>query len=165
MALPSKGDPDRPLHLAARSMNLLALILVLFGILGVVGAALGGSAFIIAITVVYLGIGIGFRVSGRYLVRHRRWALIVGIVLASLALLGSVLALVADLAALILTPGRTIGLSFAIAVIMVAAFGQLLYHLVLGFEAISAWERRGGTERERGFEPIMAQPIDSERPK
>ncbi|HZK82737.1 MAG TPA: hypothetical protein VFC46_16755 [Humisphaera sp.] len=173
MALPPKGDPRRPLHLAIRSARAFGIIFVLFGCVTLVPLALmvarrGFSLRLMMILprlasamIVTLGPGATYLVIAFYLKRQRHWAIVTGIVLASMQLL---IALVgggfftvflfsggAGMEDYLLIPAAIIGL-------VILALIQLICHLVNSFDAI----KHVPIEEQRGFEPLMVEPMDSE---
>ena len=168
MPLPPRGDPRRPLHLAIRSTRLLGGLFVVIGLLALGLPMLymfrGGGAGPMAITLAvgamaYLVPGIAYILCAIYLRRRQLWAVIVGIVLASIQLLLVLFGLV----------GIAVGLANAGSVVPVflfvylglivlvgVALAQLIYHLARSFEAI---KHPPFGEEIRGFEPLPVAPL------
>jgi hypothetical protein len=173
MALPPKGDPRRPLHLAIRSSRAFGIIFVLLGCATVVPLALtiartGFSLRLIRVFVQFasaisitFGPGLTYLVIAFYLKRRRRWAIVTGIVLASIQLLiasvGACFFVVflfsegAGMEDFLLIPGAILGFAILASI-------QFICHLINSFEAI----KYVSIEEQRGFEPLMVQPMDSE---
>ena len=169
MPIPPKGDPRRPLHLAIRSMRLLGGILILFAtcvgatfVLRVSGSSRRPPIAALISILLYLLPGASFILLALFLARRQLWAVVASICLASMALLGALLALLgllisafgphADFQPVLLVP-------LGVTAIVVAALVQLIYHLARSFTAIRIAE-----PQERGFEPIMVRnPNDETR--
>lgn len=163
MALPPKGDPRRPLHLAVRSLRVLGVILVLFSLctlgpttLPMLRSGRGGPGnfpvFLVLAVLVYLVPGVLYLVFSIFLARRERWAVIGGLVLASVHGALSLLALVSM--ALVAATGQVPGpavIPLVVMALVVVALAQLIYHLARSFEAIRY--PPFGVE-ERGFEPL-----------
>jgi len=164
MALPPRGDPRRPLHLAIRSTRLLAIIfLFLGGCLCAAVLANGRRSSIIslpamAMLLFYFGPGVAYLIFTIYLKRRQFWAVLSSLILASIQLL---FALVVAITLLIVSMIKSAhNVNFVIAPllllgIVILALAQLIYHLALSFEAI----KHVPVEEQRGFEPLMVQPI------
>ena len=172
MALPPRGDPRRPLHLAIRSLRALGIVLLLFGTCTLVpmmmmmtrtGAGRGvvGPAWIMVLGSFFYAVpGALFVVFSVYLGRHRFWAVVGALIVSSVVglflLLGSVSVLVVVLtrtgAPRDTTPIAVVAVIF---LLFVAAIGQLIYHLAKSFEAI---KHPPFGQEFRGFEPIALQP-------
>jgi hypothetical protein len=103
----------------------------------------------------YLLPAAGFFVCAYYVKRRRSWAVIVSLVLASLGCLFGLVTLIAGAVMMSQQPWHPAMLiPIVLAALIVAAFGQLIYHLARSFEAIQY-----SPPDERGFEPIMAAPV------
>ncbi len=166
MALPPKGDPRRPMHLAIRSMRLLGVILILLSLLGMlplffIPAARPGVSKILMIfffgaLLIYLIPGVLFLIFSIFLKRRQAWAIIGGIVLSSILLLIAVIALagvLVNFATVGHTPAALIGL--VMSVLFVAAFTQLIIHLSQSFKALKYFP----VDEQRGFEVAPVAPI------
>ena len=156
MALPPRGDPRRPLHLAIRSTRLLAIIfLFLGGCLCAAVLANGRRSSIISLPAMAMLLFYTI-----YLKRRQFWAVLSSLILASIQLL---FALVVAITLLIVSMIKSAhNVNFVIAPllllgIVILALAQLIYHLALSFEAI----KHVPVEEQRGFEPLMVQPIAS----
>jgi hypothetical protein len=155
MPLYPSGDPRRPLQLAVRSMRWLGIFLTIIGVLMLVSFAFflrrGSvvSRLPLLSTLVYLGPGVLYLLFAIFLARRQRWAVIAGLILASIqAVLSAILFVV------VLTQGPEAWLAIAICGLLVAALIQLIFHLSKSFEAI----RLSETE-QRGFEPLPVQTL------
>lgn len=171
MALPPKGDPTRPAHLAARSTRLLGILLSLLGVLAVLATAgeiryiLRGSSRMrwyaivpVAISFGMLGFGIGLLVIVRPVRRMRVWAVITGMVMTSCLLAVSLLYLVLTVWMLSWyapgdIPPRAL-IPVATELFALVAFGQMLMQLIQAFK-----HRKNDPNFMRGFAPLMVQPI------
>ena len=184
MPLPPKGHPDRPLRLAARTMLVLGVLLLLMAtcVGGVAGTAMfnarnsgrptpgPGVFLLVALLAVYVLPGATMILCWHHLKEYRRWAVIVGLVVAGLALAVSLLGLVSNVIGLLVSDRGSVG-GLIMAMLFLAAFGQLLYHLIKSFEAIRLHEQ--GQTQGHGFQPIYdadlfdeaTSPSDSDRPK
>jgi hypothetical protein len=162
MPLPPKGDPRRPLYLAIRSTRVLAAIFLLFGSFAVFplvvgGVMLGGLSAIATASffVFYMGPGVVYLLCSIYLKRRQFWAVLVSLVLASIQLLLALTGMVFLFVALnqMSRIGNFTFLLWAIIPIalIILALAQLIYHLILSFEAIKYIP----IEEQRGFEPIL----------
>lgn len=163
MALPDKGDPTRPLHLAARSSRLLGMLMVLLGTLvlavalftrsGSRGTALNQMSLMLFIgAAIYLLPGIALMVIVRPLRNGKMWAIVTGMGLAGILLLFATLSLGGTVLQLIYGRGSLVAL--AVSAFAVLAFGQMLMHVIQGYR-----NRRNAPDAQRGFEPLMVQPI------
>jgi hypothetical protein len=169
MAVPPKGDPRRPLHLAIRSTRVLAVIFLLLGTCSfspffLRGPMPGSAGLFISMSVLvfYIGPGVAYLVFSIYLKRRQFWAVVAALVLASIQLFLSLLGGVFFVVAMAAGQSRTPSVPTAVAVIptaiiglVVLALAQLVYHLALSFEAI----KYAPAEELRGFEPLMGQGI------
>ena len=164
MAIPPRGDPRRPLHLAVRSTRVLAIIFLLFGTCASIpmlihGAVpMGGRMFLnLSVFIVYVGPGAVYLVTAIYLKCRRFWALILALVMASIQLLFALLGISVLLIAEMRQPaGSVAAIPAAILIFIILALAQLIYHLSLSFNAI----RYTPVEEQHGFEPLMAQPVE-----
>ncbi|HWP39779.1 MAG TPA: hypothetical protein VNL70_02550 [Tepidisphaeraceae bacterium] len=168
MPLPPKGDPRRPLHLAVRSMRLLGIVLLILGsfsLMPVVAAIRRGPdprfAFaVVTVLMVYVVPGVLYLLGSVFLSRRRPWAIVVGLVLASVQLIFCLLGLIILLAVWTGQSDESFGIVVAGAatVLLSAAFAQLIYHLAKSFEAI----RHPPIEELHAFQPLMVEPIDAD---
>jgi len=168
MALPPKGDPRRPLHLAVRSTRMLAIIFLLFGSCAFVPFLIRGAMPVnarvfleLGNVILYFGPGAVYLVTSIYLMRRRFWAVVVAIVLASIQLLLVLIGIISLLIVMMRQPIPQPVSSFAlipagILLLIILALVQLIYHLALSFEAIKYIP----VEEQHGFEPLMAQPVE-----
>jgi hypothetical protein len=176
MALPSKGDPQRPLALAVRSTRILGILFIGLGLCGTLpmlflgirraggtggagGAPVGMIAFATLSTIViYFGPGALYIVCSIFLARRRTWAVITAMVLAGIQLLFIAFGLV-SLAIVYFSaaaPARMgfIWIPIGVTVLIMLALAQLEYHLSRCFEAI----RLAPVDVQRGFEPLPPMP-------
>jgi hypothetical protein len=175
MALPPKGDPQRPLHLAIRSCRAAGGLFFLSGLGAAasvflnptrkgpppIGAILGAIA--------QFGPGVAFYVLAYFLKKRHLWAVIVALVLASLAFVITLaISLVlwwAMRAAPLISPiGRIDLILLAIIGLVLLEMGRLIYQLARSFDAI----RYLPEAERRGFESILppaAHPSVSDRGK
>lgn len=158
MALPPKGDPRRPLHLAARSTRVLGIIFILIGCLAsvsVIGVGVGSATRLIALVVpvvIFLGAGSGYLIVSIFLKRRAFWAVVTGLVIASIHAAIAVLGL-AGMAITVIAPDRNVFIPIFVLVLWLAAMAQLIYHLSKSFAGL-----RLADEAFRGFEPLRVQP-------
>jgi hypothetical protein len=167
MALPPRGDPRRPLHLAIRSTRLLGGFFVVLGLFSLVpmllsaraGSLAGMRVYFMASAMVYVVPGALYLLCSICLGRRQFWAVVGGIVLASIQLvfvvvasLGAVIALVSSPA----VPPVLFWIMVAVLAFVGLALAQLIYHLARCFEAI---KHPGPGEEIRGFEPLAVVPI------
>jgi hypothetical protein len=165
MPLPPKGDPQRPLELAIRSVRLLAVLLLLLSTcVGIVvvpamsraaHAATGRTSMVtqviaVAALLVYFGPGVVYLVLTVYLRQRAVWAVTTGIVIASVQLLILLLGVVA-----MLVRGPTNMVGICIGGLFIVALAQLIQQLSQSYAAVRAW--RGDTVR--GFEPLPIVPV------
>jgi hypothetical protein len=165
VALPPKGDPLRPLYLAASSTQGFGVLFLLFGVLSLVPSFLAPATAkrgvwpTIHISLndffFYFGPGVAYLLCGIFIKRKRLWAIIVALVLASLHLtlfsLGTAEFLIAAV-----HPRSTVAMAPAvIALGMALLFLQLVFHLSKCLKLI----KRTSPEVDRGFEPLpISQP-------
>jgi hypothetical protein len=187
MAFPPKGDVTRPVFLAARSMRLLGILCLILSTCLLAGSvfAIGGAAsaptrtggppsaaaflgvfavVMVALTALYVAIGVTFIVCSVKIKQGKRWAVTTGIVLASIAAAFSGLGLALGLFQVITSgagprPDEMISLVFNL--IFFAAFAQLVVHLKQSYEGID----RMGYQQQRGFDVVMptAQPYNPQQ--
>jgi hypothetical protein len=160
MAVPPRGDPQRPLHLAIRSIRVLALLFLLVASCGFGSILAAGRRmpFIVggAILVFYFLPGIAYVFFAIYMKQRKFWAVVAALVLASLQCF---VALIALAMSIVLTfhaggdPSAIIGL--VTTAFVFAALAQLVYHLAKSFESI----KYVPIEMQRGFEALPVQPI------
>ena len=166
MALPPKGDPARPLHLAASSATVLGVLALLGG--GLVALVLlfadtrspGGSVVrlgLLLATAFYLVLGTCFVTLAMFMRRRKAWAVIVTMVLVGMVLLMMAVGLLRSAMGGLLAENPVPAL---ITVLVGTALIQMMFHLVKGYRFISS------LTPPQGFTPIMAQPMQSlqERP-
>jgi hypothetical protein len=171
MALPPKGNPRRPMHLAIRSMRLLGIIQLCFVALTMLpmllmmrrGFGMSFAVVELASATLYLVPGIMYLVCAIYLKRRAFWAIIVGISLASIQLLFLLIGAVAFMIFLIgAQPPGTAWIPLGVIGILILALVQLIYHLAKSFEAI-----KYPPDEQRGFEPLLiatSTPLDAAMP-
>ena len=137
----------------------LAILLPVFldgGSTGTGGASL--NWILAAISVIYGSLGAAWILASIFVRKRRRWAIIVGIVLTSLALLFTGLGLIANLIGAASGQGNALALFISFA--FVAAFTQLIVQLSRCFAIIRREEEERGVV-QRGFEPVLeAQRVD-----
>jgi len=171
MALPPKGDPTRPAHLAARSTRVLGILLTLLGALAVLAVSgdirymlRGGRGMWYALIPAAMALGLlGFGIAMLAIVRAIRrmsvWAVITGMVMTSCCLAFSLFYLGVFAWLLIWRsppPGvypRAL-IPLGVLVFSLVAFGQMLMHLIQAFK-----HRKSDPNYLRGFAPLMAQPV------
>ena len=158
--------PDRYLRYAASSMMVLGVLVVLLALLvlvpiiaafrsgagGGVGGVGGLAWILVGLMLIYGLTGAGFIVASVFVRKRKRWAVILGIVLTSLALLFTTIGLIGNL--LTAAGGGASGLGLIFSIVFVIAFAQLLVHLSRCFGIIRREEAEGGIDG-RGFEPIL----------
>jgi hypothetical protein len=181
MALPPKGDPRRPLHLAIRSTRVLGVILLLFGTCALMpfmmymsragprGAASAPPMWMtFMVALVYFIPGALFMVLSMFLGRRQSWAIVCALVLASLLTFFFLFAFAGFVVGVLSRSEPRAWM--AIPVVLIALFGlavgQLIYHLCKSFEAIK-YPPFG--QDFRGFEPlpvqrVMTAPVDPPPP-
>jgi hypothetical protein len=169
MALPPKGDPRRPLHLAIRSTRMLGILFLSIGSYVFYSIVLrarmrgtgrfgGGVAFL----GFYIGPGVAYLLFSIFLKRRQFWAVVAALVLASIQLLFTLAGMVAIVIAIL---GRQ---NLAAAVLpmfiygmFILALAELIHHLAMSFEAIKHMH----PEEQRGFEPLMMQALNPPPPR
>ena len=168
MPLPPKGDPRRPLHLAIRSTRLLAIIFLFLG--GCVCTAFlrGRRSTVISLPALaallfYFGPGVAYLIFSIYLKRRQFWAVLSSLILASIQLLFTLAVAVSLLIVSMIKSANSVNFVIAPLIVLgivILALAQLVYHLALSFEAI----KHVPVEEQRGFEPLMFQPIIPSQP-
>jgi hypothetical protein len=157
------------MHLAIRSMWVLGSLLLLLGLCGTGGSLMvmtrGGGAplsFVIGQIVAamfYWVPGVAYGVFAIYLKQRRFWAVIGGIIVASLQglflLMGFIVLVVFYFAPHSDLP-RPFSIVLGVMALFLAALAQLVYHLARSFQALK--EPPYGRE-ERGFEPIGVRSV------
>jgi hypothetical protein len=159
MPLPPRGDPQRPLFLAVRSTRLLGILMIAFSLLVMtpmmyVSRGRMMPIFEIAFGLIYLVPGILYFLCAIFLKRRQFWAIVLGLVLASIQLLLTLLGAASLLAATRIR-GEPEMILLGVILLFIAAFVQLIVHLSKSFEAI----KYAPIEQRRGFEPTGVQPI------
>ena len=171
MALPPKGDPRRPLHLAIRSTRLLGVVLLLFGTcalmpfmmyMGRSGPGAAASAMptwtMVMVALVYFIPGASFMTLSIFLGRRQHWAIVCALVLACLLAFFFLFAF-AGFAVAVFSRGEAPEVWMVVPVAIVSLFGlavaQLIYHLSKSFEAI---RHPPFGEEFRGFDPLPVRP-------
>jgi hypothetical protein len=162
MGIPARGDPRRPLYLAVRSTRVLGILFLLIGtfvslLLSVRGGMprRGGIFLTGGLLLFYVGPGVVYLITAIYLKRRQFWAVVVGLVLASIQSLFVLLGIAGILLTLMRQPAVSIALvPMGVMIFVLLALAQLIYHLSLSFEAI----KYAPTEEQHGFEPLMATP-------
>jgi hypothetical protein len=165
MAIPPRGDPRRPLHLAVRSTRVLAIIFLLFGTCASIPMLIQGALpmrgrmFLnLGVFIVYVGPGVVYFVTAIYMKRRQFWAVILALVMASIQLLFALLGISVLLIAEMRRPASSVAMIPAgVMIFVILALAQLIYHLALSFNAI----RYTPVEEQHGFEPLMAQAVES----
>jgi hypothetical protein len=155
--LPPRGDPQRPLYLAIRSMRLLGLVFVVFGLVAVVLAWLALGRLINTPTVSWLGLamaaliyfipGVLYFVFAIFLTHRQSWAVAGGMVVAIVQFPFALLALVT-----VIVRGVH-AFPLLLAGLWVAALIQLIYHLSKSRQAL----RLEAVTGARGFETLPPQ--------
>jgi hypothetical protein len=161
MALPPKGDPRRPLHLAIRSTRVLAILFLALGLCGMIPFLIGAinvggrgmpvTFMAMSVLLFYFGPGVAYLILSIYLGHRRYWAIVASIVLASIQVLFCLIGIM-SMAWFILptSSGPEIYIPVGLIILVILALAQLIYHLALSFESI----KYAPVEQQRGFEPI-----------
>ena len=170
MALPAKGDPRRPLHLAIRSTRVLGVILLLFGTCALMpfmmyvarsgprAAASGPLAWIIVALVFFIP-GALFIVLSMFLGRRQSWSIVCALVLSSLLALFFLFAFTGYVEVVLREEELSVWTAIPVVLALFGlAVGQLIYHLCKSFEAIK-YPPFG--QDFRGFEPLPVRPVVS----
>jgi hypothetical protein len=155
------------MHLAIRAMWVLGILLVVLGVCGMGGSLMlvtrGGApggmlVFQFLGAMFYWVPGIAYIACAIYLKRRRFWAVIAGLVVASVQFLFLLTGFV-GLLVVYLLPHSDLPRAFAVVIGVLALFAlalaQLVYYLARSFQAIQ--EPPYGRE-EHGFEPIVVGP-------
>jgi hypothetical protein len=163
MPLPPKGNPRRPLHLAVRSTRLLGIVFLCFGMIVMLPSLLllrrgmGMPLMIVQFisAMLYIGPGVLYLVCAIFLKQRQFWAVVVGIVLASIHLLFLLLGAAFYIAVVLSEQFNAWMLAPMVMLLaFILALGRLIYHLARSFEAI-----KYPPDEQRGFEPLMVEPI------
>ena len=173
MALPPKGDPRRPLHLAIRSTRNFGVFFVLVGSFaatrivltraGQKGVIFVPSPAVLLAWLLYLVPGTLFLLFSVFVRRRRPWAVVGALLITSLSALFVMAAGVAILVAMIAEgEARPVRVVVVLAAWTATEFtiGQLIYRLALSLKAIKHMPF-GGAENSRGFEPLPAAQVRS----
>ena len=184
MALPPKGDPQRPLALAVRSTRFLGILFIGLGMCGTVPLFLRGlgvatrpaattplaaMGFVALGTILlYFGPGALYLVCSVFIARRRTWAVVTAMVLAGFHILLLAIAMAAvgvvyfSAVARARSSAGYLLIPIGVVVAFIVALAQLEFHLSKCFEAI----RRAPVDMQRGFEPLplahlapAAQPV------
>jgi hypothetical protein len=166
MALPPKGDPRRPLHLAIRSCRAVGGLLAIFGIFGILPlfissgrrgmSPVGGRTAAFIASTFYASPAVAFYVLAVFLKKRQLWAVIVALVLASLTFVALFFGFL-TIGLMMRTSSllwRIDAILLAIAALVLFEAGRLIYQLARSFEAI----RHLPENEARGFEPIFPVP-------
>ncbi|MEM8874227.1 MAG: hypothetical protein AAGD32_08190 [Planctomycetota bacterium] len=140
------------------------LLISIAVLLGALTISAGGSAAVIAIVVFstfYVVPGTLLIITSIYLKRYQTWAVIVGLVLTSLLLLGCLMIIAGGLINVLLVDDGDVNIGgyvmLGVGVLFLIAFSQLLYLLIKSFDVI----RMGPEDNApRGFEPIMPTSVE-----
>ncbi|MEM6312613.1 MAG: hypothetical protein AAF743_00890 [Planctomycetota bacterium] len=118
----------------------------------------GDVAALIFMTAIYIAPGIGLIVASIFLKRYKPWAVIVGIVLTALLILGTIfIAFSILLFSGPLAGGTGMLIIGGVAVLFVLAFTQLILQLVKSFGII---REHGPGQEPQGFELIMGEQVE-----
>lgn len=169
MPLPPRDDPQRPLALAIRSTRLLGIVMILLSFIPLLSIGFAARSFsglpawieIIAISMILLlilGPGVMYLLCSIFMKRRRKWAIIVAIILSSIQLAWIGFSGATLIASIVESPGQNSGIFVAMGLIVIfmLAFIQLLVHLSKSFSSLRHIPIGG----ERGFSPIMVQPVE-----
>ena len=173
MALPPKGDPQRPLALAVRSTRVLGIVFIGIGVLGMLptftmgmrgagGATLSIATMaliVVTATLTYFGPGALYLVCSNFIARRRKWAIVTAMVLAAIQILLICIGLITltrfYLSAAPQTRSSAVFIPLAFTLFILLALAQLEYHLCRCFEAI----RLSPVDMQRGFDPLQPAPV------
>lgn len=167
MALPPKGSPQRPLHLAIRSTRLLGIVFLVFAGCGTMpmfymarGGGGGGMptwyglSMMAGLLLLYFAPGALYLVCAVFMRRRRTWAVVVAMVVAGMQLLFLLVGLIALIVTQPMRETPAIFIPLGVMALLIVALGQLEYHLARSFEAI----RQSPVDVQRGFEPLPVIP-------
>lgn len=169
MPVPPRGDPRRPLHLAASSCRVLGVLALILGTCAgvpiLIRGTRGGPAILpalLSLAFFFVG-GAGYLVLAHFIKRRRLWAIIAALVLTSIACL-LFLMMAAGMLVVMLryAPGfqgqRVAWTALAVYVLIAVALGQLVYHLARSIGALKVI----GPDEFRGFDvlPVAVLPTD-----
>jgi hypothetical protein len=174
MAIPPRVDPRRPLHLAVASCRLL-------GVLGLLATTCMGVSLFMLLARVRLGpggrgpnlvlafgpfalfaaIGVAYLVFAHFIKRRQFWAVVAALVLTGLVSLLALLSTVASVIAIVAsgaTASRPAWMTLGVQALVLAALGQLIYHLARSFAAL----KLAPPDEARGFDvlPVAVVPTD-----
>jgi hypothetical protein len=169
MALPPRGDPRRPLHLAIRSTRLLGAVGTLIGscvLMPLMMRLSGGRGVFASGRIVFLGSvfylvpGVLLLVFSVFMARRRLWAVVGALVVSSLAAVFLLVAgvgfgITISLVATRQTQVVPIVLFVGVWTVFLVSVAQLIYHLAKSFEGI---KHPPFGEELRGFEVLPAAP-------
>ncbi|MEZ0267031.1 MAG: hypothetical protein ACAI43_20055 [Phycisphaerae bacterium] len=167
MALAPVGHPARPLELAIRSTRALGVLLTGFG--GLITVVAFGLRWrrpdlgMIIPAALILSPGVLYLTVAAFLRRRHIWAVIAGAVVTGLYIAGALFlagVIVFGRRGLDFTDAAVLGPLFFIGLV-VAALGQLLYHLL---QAGRSLHYLAAFEGRRGFEPVGVHPIGAAPP-
>ncbi len=169
MALPPRGDLRRPLYLAASSCRVLGVLALLSStcmgvpfirLLGRGGRGLFPSAVMLVMLGLYAGVGTAYLVFAHFIRRRRPWAVVAALSLTGVVALFVAVGVIGGLIGVIASgpgggpPPITVAV-LGIPLLILAALGQLIYHLSKSFAAI----RLAPPDEARGFDvlPVAVQ--------
>ena len=146
MPLPPRGDPVRPVYLAVRSLRLLGVLFVLIGVIVPLLAlkhagsyrALNPAIFLVSLT--HLVPGLLYAVCAELLVRGRRPGVFaaMGLAMFHFILVAGHLTTYVQLLVLGEASVTFLFISLTIGFLVVAALGQLMFHLVKSLRVLRA---------------------------
>lgn len=174
MALPTRGDPRRPLHLAASSCRVLGVLgllgttcwgLTLFALVSRVRLGPGGrgpNPFAIAMPLAMFGsVGVAYLIFAHFIRRRRFWAVVAALVVTGVMTLLALLSVVGSAVAAATSGGaRPTLISIGVGVLVLVALGQLIYHLSMSFPAL----KLAPADEVRGFDVLPVAVVPTERP-
>ena len=174
MAVPPRGDPRRPLHLAASSCRLL-------GVLGLLATTCLGIGLFVTLTHLRLGpggrgpnplavalpvvlcgtIGVAYLVVAHHMKRRRFWAVVAALALTGVVTLVDLISITATTVAALTLPGGlppSVLAFTGVELLVLLALGQLIYHLTRSFPAL----KFAPLDEARGFDvlPVPAVPVE-----
>jgi hypothetical protein len=164
MPLPPKGDPLRPLHLAASSTRGFGALFLLFGAISLFPSLFTLTAkrgiwttmhLSAADVLFYFVPGVTYWVCGIFIKRKQLWAIIVALALASLHFT-LFLIVAATFAVTALQPRNRVAMvAIGIALGFAILFLQLIVHLSRSLKSI----KPTSPDIDRGFEPLPVPPL------
>ncbi len=155
MPLPPKRDPSRPLHQAVRLARIIGAIGLLFGLIVLAGALTapagqaGGQKVVGLVTAgIYTLFGVALIVLAAKIRRQRLWAIVVMMALAGLCL-GVVSVALFETVLSVIGGNRPSGIYLVIGIelLLAAAFGKLMYDLLLSRAFVAG-------PRDQNVEPL-----------